>query len=396
MLRAACVSLLFVFSTFALCQNSDRQSPLAPQSSSAVQVVYVVDGSTLTTYNIDPQTLYPTQVGTLTMPESTYPNIDASANGRFLYYSAYNDPSESTHVLLVYATDGTGAPQNPPVQQVNANGLYGGIAIDPKANFLYAVYAAPGAPYYTTYTIRRFVLDPNTGRISQSQAEATYSLPNGAEGTEYCGLSILGFNPAGTRLYDEVFCGYHGGSSATYNERGVNLQTGALGRDAQVYSWNNSYGGGEYVQFVNGLLFDFVNPNSYQQGANSVNIYPVKPNTSTPIVQCTASMLQACGYAGGVAHPSGKYVFMGITQDSTQIDRVELGAHKIVDTTNYIPYRFGQFSPDGTLVYGVYDPYPAYNIEIYGFNVATGAVRTNGGVIALPSDLDSWFTAQRY
>jgi hypothetical protein len=72
------------------------------------------------------------------------------------------------------------------------------------------------------------------------------------------GLSILGFNPAGTRLYDEVFCGYHGGASATYNERGVNLQTGALGADAQVHSWNNSYGGGEYVQFVNGLLFDFV------------------------------------------------------------------------------------------------------------------------------------------
>jgi hypothetical protein len=396
MLRAACVSLIFVFSTFALCQNSDRQGSLATQSSSAVQVVYVIDGSTLTTYNIDPQTLYPTQVGTLTMPESTYPNIDSSANGRFLYYSAYHDASQSTHVLLVYATDATGAPKNPPVQQINAKGLYGGIAIDPKANFLYAVYAVPSGSFNNLFSIRRFVVDPSTGRMSQGQVEGTYKLPDGAGGTEYCGVSILGFNAAGTKLYDEVGCGYHGGASATFNERSVNLQTGALGPDAQVYNWNNSYGGGEYVQFVNNLLFDFVTPNSYQQGVNSVNIYPVKPNTSTPLVQCTASMLQACGYAGGVAHPSGKYVFMGISQDSTQIDKVELSAHKMVDTTNYIPYRLGQFSPDGTLVYGVYDPYPAYNIEIYGFDVATGAVRTNGGVIVLPSDLDSWFTAQRY
>jgi len=395
MFRAACVSLIFVFSTFALCQNSDRQNPLAPQSSSAVQVVYVVDGSILTTYDIDPQTLYPTRVGTLTVPESTYPIINPSADGHFLYYSAFNDASQSTHVLLVYATDATGAPQNPPVQRIDANSLYGGVAIDPKANFLYAIYAAPGAPYYTTYTIRRFVIDPNTGRISQSQAEATYSLPNGAEGTEYCGLIILGFNPAGTRLYDEVSCGYHGGASATYNERGVNLQTGALGPNAQVYSWSNSSGGGEYVQFVNGLLFDFVNPNSYEQGINSVDIYPVKPNTSTPIVQCTASMLQACGYAIGVAHPSGKYVFMGVSQDSTQIDKVELSAHKIVDTTNYIPYQFGQFSPDGTLVYAISDA-STYDIEIYGFDVATGAARTNGGVIVLPSGLDVWFTAHRY
>jgi hypothetical protein len=109
---------------------------------------------------------------------------------------------------------------------------------------------------------------------------------------------------------------------------------------------------------VGDLMFDFVNPNNYRQGinsVNSVNIYPRKPNTTKPLLQCTASMLQACGYAGGFAHPSGKYIFMEISQDTTQIDKVELGAKKIVDTSHYIPYRFfGVFSPDGTIAYADY------------------------------------------
>jgi hypothetical protein len=75
-------------------------------------------------------------------------------------------------------------------------------------------------------------------------------------------------------------------------------------------------------------MFDFVNPNSYQQRINCVNVYPLKPNTSKRMLQCTASMLQACGYAGGVAHPSGKFIFMEISQETTQIDKVELGQRK--------------------------------------------------------------------
>jgi hypothetical protein len=144
-------------------------------------------------------------------------------------------------------------------------------------------------------------------------------------------------------------------------------------------------------------MFDFVNPNSYQQGINSVSIYPLKPNTSKPLLQCTASMLQACGYAGGVAHPSSKYIFMEISQDTTQIDRVELGAKKIVDTSHYIPYRFyGVFSPDGTVAYSFYSYSSTfYYVEIYGFDVATSNV-TPGGSIYIPSAFDPFFVAQRY
>ncbi len=133
-------------------------------------------------------------------------------------------------------------------------------------------------------------------------------------------------------------------STPPTNERTVDLTTGALGSDVEVYSWQNGNQGSEYVQFVAGRMFDFVTPNPYQPGAESVNIYPVVPSTSTPLLSCTAQMLEACGYASGVAHPSGKYVFMAISQDSTQIDKVEISQKKIVDTSNYIPVELSAFT----------------------------------------------------
>jgi hypothetical protein len=385
---------LILFPFIAFAQNSNQSA--TSSATSALQVVYVVDGSTVTTYDIDPQTFTPKQVGTLTVGASTFPYIITSPNGHFLYYIAYDDTSAKSEHLWVYTTDATGAPRTPPVQEINnVNGFYLIPQVHPTKNFFYAVSTSPWNSGYITYKIFRYLIDPSTGKISHPQVEATYTLQ---AGTTYCGLSLFGFNPSGTKLYDEVNCGYpHGGNAVTYNERSLNLQTGALGPDSQVYSWSNFTGGVENVQFVGDLMFDFVNPNNYQQGINSVNIYPLKPNTSKPLLQCTASMLQACGYAGGVAHPSGKYIFMGISQDTTQIDKVELGAKKIVDTSHYIPYRFyGVFSPDGTVAYATYNYSTTFwYVEIYGFDVATSNV-TPGGVIYIPSAFDVFFVAQRY
>jgi hypothetical protein len=393
MLRAAWLCLICLPS-FALAQPSSSQSISGTQSS-PVQVVYVIDGSTLTTYDVDPQTLNAAQVGSLTLPNSTYPGLITSPDGKSLYYVAYDSTAKQNQHIWVYATDASGAPRTPPLQVINAKGVYG-MQIDPTGNFLYAVhFGAGGSPFTNTYTIQRFARNTTSGRIGDSLVEAKYSLPSGAGGTESCGVSILGFNAASTRFYDEVGCGYHGGSSATYYERVLNPQTGVLGPDLQVYSWNNATEGFEYVQFVKNLVFDFVSPNNYQQGVDSLNIYPLQRNTNKPLLTCHASMLEACGYAGGVAHPSGKYVFMEITQDSTQIDKVELSARKIVDTSYYIPYQFRQFSPDGTLVYGTLNSSPGFYIEIYGFNISTGAVRA-GGIIGVPATFDPWFAAERH
>jgi hypothetical protein len=127
-----------------------------------------------------------------------------------------------------------------------------------------------------------------------------------------------------------------------------------------------------------------------------VDIYPVVPNVSKPLLQCTASMLEACGYAGGVVHPSGKYIFMMISQGTTQIDKVKLNQKKIVDTGNYIPYslansvQMGRWSMESTI------QTPDTYIEIFAFNTTTSAVTTNGYFIGVPSGLDSCFVAERY
>jgi hypothetical protein len=397
MLRHFACSILLCFATLALAQNT--ASANTSTSSTPVQIVYLIQGTTIVTYNIDTQTLYASQAGSLTVPNAVnnpdvYPGLISVLNGHVLYYVGFD--AQNQQQLWVFATDATGSPQLPVLEEFKVTGFVG-MQVDPKANFAYATFVGipPQDSYNTPWYIRRYVIDPASGKLSQSQLAATYSLNNGAGGTTDCGLLLLGFNLGGTNLYDEVSCSAHDGSDATYNARTVNLTTGALGSDVEVYSWQNGNTGGfESVHFVAGRMFDFVVPFDYAQGYDSVNIYPVMPSTSTPLLTCNAQMLEACGYSSGVAHPSGKYIFMGIASDSTQIDKVEVSQKKIVDTGNYIPAELSAFSPDGTLVYGTQVENNGYQVPIYGFDIATSEV-TPGGVIVLPSNTEAFYTAER-
>src|SRR5258708_25082462 len=131
------VLLLLCVSSFAFAQTFAAQSD-ASAPSSVVQVVYTIDGSTLTTYNVDAETLQASQVGTTTLLESIYPGLITSPNGHFIYYSAYQDYSQDNHEVYVYDTNASGVPGSTPVQQMNAKQLIGMIA-HPKGNFLYLV-----------------------------------------------------------------------------------------------------------------------------------------------------------------------------------------------------------------------------------------------------------------
>ena len=383
-----CLVLALPFISFAQTATPS-QTP-----NSGTQVVYVVDGATLTTYNVD-HNLNANQVGTLTLQESTYPNIVPSPTDHFIYYTAYNDTFKTQH-LWVYTTDSTGSPQSPAVQEVNVTGLYVSLSINPKADFFYDVLITPDGQSYNWFTVRRYLIDPRTGKISQPKVVARYKLPSGAEGSEGCGFIIDGFNATATKMYDEVDCSAHDANGATYYERSVDLRTGALGRDVEVYSWSNQ-NGAEYVQFIKNLMFDFVIPNDWQQGVNSIDVYPLKPNTKTPIIDCTAAMLEACGYADTVVfHPSAKYVFTQLSDNTMHVDQVDLKAKKIVDTGNYIPTVTWRvvFSPDGTVVYDPVSSGSGYNLDIFGFDIATSKL-TQGGSIYVPNALDSFFVAQR-
>jgi hypothetical protein len=391
MLRVTTLCVFVCLASFAFAQTSSSDSA---HPSSPVQVVYAIDGSTLSTYNVDSHTLQATQVGTTTLAQSVYPTLTTSPNGHTIYYTAYQNISQQGERLYVYSTNTSGVPNGPPIQSLGAQGVYS-LQVSPAGKFLFLVHQGPTGAQFTPYAIVRFVVDPNTGKISQGVTEAKYELDSGTGGSQSCSLSIFGMNATGTKLYDEIFCSYHGGASATYNERTVDPQTGALGPDQQVYSWNNSYGGGEQVQFVKSLVFDSVTPNDYQQDINVVNVYPLKPNVTTPLIQCTGSMLADCATDINTVHPSAEYIFMfNPQQPNTDVNKVDLTLKQIVATGSTIPYEVQQFSPDGTIAYGVNDINGALTIEIYGFNVATASV-TQGGTISVPSDLDSWWAVER-
>jgi hypothetical protein len=394
MSRALC--LLLCFSSLAFAQTLTRSSQAASSASSPVAVFYAVtDNTTLTTYNIDPQTFEPAAVGTTTLPRSKYPSIVTSPHGQFLYYLAY--VSVDRVQLYVYDTDALGVPGNVPVQTTNAGnaGQLYNLKVNPAGTFLYSVVAGPVQlqQQTTQYAIVRNVIDPATGKLSQPLNEATYTLETGSSSND-CYLTVLGFNPAGTILYDGILCsGPHGSGSGTYNQRSVDLQTGALGPDQQVYYYSIYAGSSNAnLQMQNNLMFAFVA--NFNQGPNAdlVDVYQL-PNTS-PTVNCTASMWAVCGDSGfALAHPSGKYVFLEDSNGLTDIGQVNSETQQIVQV-NSLPYVVEMFSPDGTIAYGPTSAGPG-QIHIAGFNSVTGQV-TPGGSISLIRVDDYWVSAERY
>jgi hypothetical protein len=387
MRRALC--LVVCLSSFAFAQNSKLQVKPGNFPTTAMQVVYVIDGSTLTTYDVDSQTLQATQVGTITLQESNYPAIATSPDGRFLYYGAYADGNFDGHRLYVYDTNSSGAPSQSPSQTIIANQLFGGPLVHPNGQFLYAVAVGPiGAQATANYVIVRNVIDQNTGRIGQPVTEASYQLPD-VDDAGYCTLNILGFAPGAGTMYDDVYCTYPlGTTSVTYNERSVNSQSGALGPDQEIYFWNYE-GGGENVQFQNNMMFDFAQPAEYEQ--NSVTVYQAQVPLGAPVVNCTASMFTICSdFQYGLADPSGRYAFLIDPSNITDVEEVDAATQQLVQTST-IPYNVQQFSPDGTIAYGTVGA----QIEISGFNASNGQV-TAGGAINIPSSGDAWFTAERY
>ncbi len=393
--------LLLLIPSFALSQNTDsiargnQSFPAGSPPSSAVQVLYVVDHSVLTTYNIDPHTFEATAVGTTTMPTARFVTIQTSPDGRFLYYFASPNYAAGHQKLYVFDTDATGVPASTPVQTIDAGHL-SGVAINPAGTFFYTVTtSATSSPFTTNYAIARNLIDPVNGSLSQAVNEATYTLDTDPSGND-CGVEVLGFDPAGTTLYDAVLCyGPHASGSETFNQRSADLQTGALGPDEQLYTFS-SYAASGYaaVQFENNLMFTF---NSfYNQGpnANNVQIYQTQPLSTTPLVNCTTTMLAVCGdYTSSHAHPSGNYVFLGAANNLTDILEVDLTTQQL-SQVNTIPENVDTFSPDGSVIYGQNTSNAV--IRIAGFNATNGAV-TPGGSVRLPSWLqDYWTVAERY
>ncbi len=389
MSRALC--FLLCFSSLAFTQTLNR----IDNPSSAVEVLYVIDGSTLTTYNIDQQTFQPTVAGTTTLPLTKLYRLTTSPNGEFLYYLTANNYSNAQQKLYVYDTNANGVPASMPVQATQANQL-SQLIVNPAGTFLYSIAMGP-VTETTQFSIVRNVVNPANGTLNTPVTEATYQLDTVISGDD-CGLTIAGFNPAGTILYDAILCSSpHGSGSETYNQRSVDPQTGALGPDQQIFTFDY-YAASGYVgvQFANNLMFAFTSYFNQGPDASVIDVYQTQPYSSTPLIDCTASMLAICGsYAGALAHPSGNYVFLGNSSDEpTGIYAVNLTTQQFVEG-NSIPFQVFTLSPDGSVAYGNTSSTPGH-IHIAGFNAANGGVKL-GGSVELPHPLySSWFVAERY
>lgn len=326
------------------------------------------------------------------MPSGRYASVVSSPNGEFLYLTTENQAGNGYQNLYVFDTDSSGIPGSTPVQGINVNQLIG-MAINPAQTFLYAVRIGSAGPTTTPYYLVRNLIDPATGALSQPVTEATYALDNSPSGND-CYLQILGFNPAGTTLYDAIQCsGPHDSGSETFNQRTVDPQSGALGPDEQVYTFSLA-GGNSYaqVQFENNLMFVFVGYDFQGANLNSVQIYQTQPFTNTPLVNCTTTMLTVCGdFTSSRAQPSGKYVFASDVNYFTDILQVDVNTQQLTQV-NTIPEYVEQFSPDGSVVYGA----NGNNGEIWiaGFNAANGEVKLGGHV--QPPHRDLWTAAERY
>ncbi len=139
MLRRFACSIFLCLVTFALAQNS--ASAAAPTSSTPVQIVYLIEGTTIVTYNVDPQTLYASQAGSLTVPNAVnnpdvYPGLISALNGHVLYYVGFD--AQNQQQLWTFATDATGSPQLPVLEEFKVTG-FEGLKVDPKGNFAFSI-----------------------------------------------------------------------------------------------------------------------------------------------------------------------------------------------------------------------------------------------------------------
>jgi DNA-binding beta-propeller fold protein YncE len=371
------VALLFALSWVAYSQDLTAKFNAIPGT--LVQVLYVSDGTNLYTYDIDAQTFQPTLMGTIPLPKPQFNGLAASSDGKFLYVMA-SDPYPATdNRIYVYDTTGYGVP-GMPLQSVEAN-HEGSMFVDPTDNFLYAVHSGTrDTPKQNLpWSIYGYEVNATNGELTHRVTEATYLLPN--QGTNACGLSIAGMSAKGTEIYDYEFCATHEGANGFYHERTVNPQTGALGAPQQIFAWGiDPIGNPSSVQFIKDLIFAFDYPIAYQP-YNELQVYRISTNQNAkPLIDCTSTMLAACGSEVGVAHPSAKYVFYTDAQDNTsEVYAADLSSKQIVSTgtTFSTPTpNVLKFSPDGSVVYS----WEGTTISTFGFDASTAAITTGGSV----------------
>jgi len=379
-----CYPSILVIALGLLCSNLAVQGADIKAPFSGTEVAYLLEGSTVHTYDIDRASGNPTEQGSGVTIDSVSSTVFLpSSNDHFIYVTGYD--SSNVEWLWVYATDSTGVPQLPAVQGLNltdeTSSTYN-FVINKAGTLAYAAVSAYNRQYFLMAKIAKFRVDPNTGIVTKaSKPAATYTTNGPCLLSAEAFFNVYGFNPAGNTLYDAWTCWYpYGNDSDNYYERNVNPTTGTLGPENQFFSWLDQNAGQDDVNITPSELAYFSIPDSSSVGKNSVTFYSLSGQQP---FSCTASMLEACGYGlWNFVDPEGKFDLIEVAPDLTDITKIDQADMKLVDTQNYVQGNFIGFAPDDALIYTQQaNQSNPWIYPIYVFNANTGAVTYTGGAI---------------
>ena len=333
-------------------------------------VFYLVTGPTLTTYNVDPVTGIPTQVGTpLTISGAQFiSTLVPSPNDHFIY--VYWSDASFKYTLSVYDTGSNGLPQSPPVQTLSATGL-GPLLIHKSGKYAYVIKTVSGQSGYTE-TLYLYHINQATGALKRDPTlQATYG-PN----LQYQ-ESLVSFNQPGTRLYDLWSVIFDGEKNYFYSYHPINETTGQLGSDVGTYFEASNFNGLDQQYFTTNYILNL-------HGGPAIplrlNVFLNKKNPRPPAFTCTQSMLDACGNAFSFWISTDEhYVFLpDSATNETVIGYVDGSAKQISQTGSISGLPFLYISPDNQLLCGVDNS--GNVVQVYTFNASSGTATPGGSV----------------
>ncbi len=373
----------------------------ANQTTSPIDVLYLVTQNTIQTYNVDPSYGSATLYGTLTVPapSNSYPVFIPGVDDHYIY--VFCTCGTEGMALEVYATNPNGAPQNPPVQTVKFRTAFSPFVIDPDGTLAYATQLLQDSSLGPEFGIRAFALNPRTGIVTVFPTLSAISYPPPGE---FCstsnpfadpGFGLVGFNLSGTQLIDDWRCDGYDDWLGYYYTQTVDQKTGALGPEVPTVGTGGSLDEYSTVTFTPRAILSFQNQ-GFEGSANELYVY--RPNATLDF-SCNYTMLDACSYSGGIAADrTGKFIFFYTNAGGTEVARLDVNKKTIEPVGIPLADTINAFSLDDQLIYGfrTLSANGQYVIPVYVFDPSTGLVTDNGAVITMPSESSYLIPALRY
>ncbi len=371
-----CGGILTSCGTSGQSASSSNSTP----SVSSSQILYTINNSTVSTYNVDVDalTFTPVEQPVNLIPNGSLVQFVPAPHDDFLYVM-WADAASQQH-LSVFTTDSSGVPQMPAVQTMDAPSLYQ-FNIHRSAHFAYMMQVDSSGNQYVS-TLRLFQINSNNGKLREyPQAQGTYGPYN------VWPASLFGFSTDGTQIY----LSQQNSQGTFYDRRPLNAGNGTVGSGVVLYELGNGAGTSSDTLVIGTQVM--IDEHVASGMAGYLDVFPLIPRPPHHLFRCNAAMLAACATATNVQlSPADKFLFL--TDPSTQeihVARIHLNAMNVQDTGNSIPMTAETpgfaFSPDGTLVYALLAS--DSSLHVYSFDSSSGQLV--GGSAPLPMGNSSGF-----